>query len=248
MTRYNLWVDGVNSAVMAKLVLAENPHADVLHCDLGASVHEDSRRFIDDLETWYGREIIRLKSDKFDTVDDVFEKRRYHSGVNGAPCTGELKFVPRMNYERPSDVHFWGYTADPTDKKRFRTMQEAYPLLHQRSPLIDLGLKKSDTHQILADAGIKRPYVYEIGMPNGNCLGCVKASSPNYWALTRKYFPEVFARRAEQSRRFGSRLTRIKGERIFIDEIPADWPTTMKGTDFGGCGFTCAADIRWHDL
>lgn len=250
MSRNILWIDGVNSAVMAHLVLMEIPDAIPAHCDLGASVHPDSHRFINDLEQWYGKEILRLRSEKYETVDDVFEARKYLSGVNGAPCTGEMKFVPRLNYQLPSDTHFWGYAADKRDAKRFKTMQEEYPDLKQRSPLIEMGLRKKDTHQILAQHGIKRPVVYDIGMPNGNCLCCVKATSPNYWAHQRLHFPEVFARRAEQSRRFGARLTRIKGERIFIDEIPADWPTEIKD-NFGGCGFHCATENvpqKWYDL
>jgi len=239
-----LWVDGVNSAVMAHLILMDFPEATPVHCDLGTSVHEDSHRFINDLEQWYGKEIVRIRSPHYETIDDVFEARRYLSGTDGAPCTGEMKFVPRMDFELPSDMHFWGYTADKSDAKRFEGMLQDYPLLKQRSPLIEMGLKKRDTHAMLKQHGIKRPWVYEIGMPNGNCLGCVKATSPNYWALTRKYFPEVFARRAEQSRRFGKdgvRLTRIKGKRIFIDEIPDDWPTDIKG-GFGGCGFHCNSE------
>ena len=243
-----LWIDGVNSAVMGYLVLKELPDAIPAHCDLGASVHEDSRRFIDDLEIWYGKPILRLKSEKYDTIDDVFEQRRYLSGINGAPCTGEMKFTPRMNFELPSDVHFWGYTSDKKDSKRFKIMQENYPNLKQRSPLIELGLTKSDTHKLLSDAGVKRPYVYNIGMPNGNCLCCVKATSPNYWAHQRLHFPEVFARRADQSRRFGVKLTRISGERILIDQIPADWPTEIKGV-FSGCGFHCVSELpEWYDL
>jgi hypothetical protein len=235
---------------MAHLVLAEIPDAIPAHCDLGNSVHPDSQRFIDDLEQWYGKEILRLKSDKYDNVDEVFEARKYHAGVNGAPCTGEMKFVPRMNFQLPSDTHYWGYTSDKRDAKRFHIMQEKYPNLKQRAPLIDIGMRKIDTHAMLAQHGIQRPYVYEIGMPNGNCLCCVKASSPNYWAHQRKHFPEVFARRAEQSRRFGSKLTRIKDERICIDEIPADWPTEIK-ENFGGCGFHCVTEDReheWYDL
>jgi hypothetical protein len=65
-----------------------------------------------------------------------------------------------------------------------------------------------------------------MGFPNANCIGCVKATSPNYWSLVRKHYPEVFARRADQSRRFGSRLVRVKDERCFLDELPTDWPTT----------------------
>lgn len=234
-----LWVDGVNSAVMAKMVLAIEPDATVVHCDLGDSVHPDSHRFINDLESWYGKPIERISSSRYKTIDEVFEARRYLSGVNGAPCTGEMKFAPRMDYQLPSDIHFWGYTADKLDAKRFDNMMANYPLLRQRAPLISAGITKKETHAILAESGVKRPWVYEIGMPNGNCLGCVKATSPNYWALVRKWFPDVFARRVEQSRRFGVRLTRIKGERIFIDEIPCDWPTTMRGQDNGGCGFHC---------
>ncbi|MDG2513478.1 hypothetical protein P7B04_12300 [Sphingobium yanoikuyae] len=247
-----LWVDGVNSAVMAKLMLREMPDAEVLHCDLGDSVHPDSRRFIDDLEQWYGKPVIRLRSKRFSTIDDVFEDRQYLSGMHGAPCTGEMKFVPRLDYQLPSDTHFWGYTADKLDAARFDGMLADYPLLKQRSPLIEMGMTKKQTHAFLRDHGIRRPYVYDIGMPNGNCLGCVKSSSPNYWALIRQHFPEVFARRNEQARRFGARpviLRREKGEdgklrnvRGFLDEIPADQSTKVRGADFGGCGFHCASE------
>lgn len=251
MSRTLLWVDGVNSAVMAHFVLQQIPDAQPMHCDLGSSVHEDNHRFLKDLESWYGKPIIKIKSEKFNNVDEVFEKRKYLSGVNGAPCTGEMKFAPRMDFELPSDVHYWGYAADRRDAKRFKDMQKAYPLLKQRAPLIELGMKKADTHAYLAECGIKRPYVYEIGMPNGNCLCCVKATTPNYWAHQRKYFPLVFARRAAQCRLYGARLTRIKGVRIFIDEIPADWPTEIKD-NFGGCGFHCAVENLpqkvWYDL
>ena len=236
------WVDGVNSAVMAFFALQDDPDIEVAHCDLGSSVHEDSHRFIEDLEKWYGKPITRLRSEKYANIDEVFEGRKYLAGIHGAPCTGEMKIVPRMNYERPWDTHLWGYTADKLDAKRFENMKVNFPLLKQRSPLIEMGMTKANTHLTLELFGIKRPYVYEIGMPNGNCLGCVKATSPNYWALIRKHFPGVFARRAEQSRKFGARLTRVKGTRVFIDEIPADWPTTMGKKGFGGCGFHCVTE------
>lgn len=252
MGRRLLWVDGVNSAVMARIVLQDDPDAQPVHCDLGASVHPDSHRFVNDLEKWYGKEIVRLKSERYDTIDDVFEARRYLSGMNGAPCTGEMKFAPRMDYQLPSDTHFWGYTADKLDARRFDRMVEAHPLLKQQSPLIASGIKKRDTHRMLAEAGIRRPYVYEIGMPNGNCIGCVKSSSPNYWALIRQHFPEVFERRNDQARRFGARPVILRRERDadgkmrnvrgYLDEIPLDQPTKVRGADFGGCGFHCVTE------
>lgn len=247
-----LWVDGVNSAVMAYFILQDDPDAIPVHCNLGKSVHQDSHRFIDDLEQWYGKEIIRLRSEVYDDIDQVFEHRQYLSGMHGAPCTGEMKFVPRLNFQLPSDAHFWGYTADKLDAARFTRMQENFPLLKQRAPLVEMGMTKKDTHAFLRQHGIKRPWVYEIGMPNGNCIGCVKSSSPNYWALIRQHFPEVFERRNDQARRFGARpviLRREKDEngksfnvRGFLDEIPLDQPTKVRGADFGGCGFHCTGE------
>lgn len=249
-----LWVDGVNSAVMAHLVLMDDPDAIPVHCDLGDSVHEDSHRFISDLEQWFGKAIIRIRSDEYANIDEVFEKRKYLSGIHGAPCTGEMKFAPRLDFQLPSDLHFWGYTADKRDAKRFTGMLADYPELHQRSPLIELGLKKKDTHAILRQHGVRRPWVYEIGMPNGNCIGCVKASSPAYWALIRQWFPATFARRNEQARRFGARLVILGsyvGEdgkrhnvRGFPDEVPLNHPTKIRGADFGGCGFHCQGELE----
>src|SRR3546814_311241 len=170
-----LWVDGVNSAVMAHFVLMDDPDAIPIHCDLGDSVHEDSHRFINDLEQWYGKEIIRIRSHRYATIDEVFEDRKYLSGMNGAPCTGEMKFAPRLDYQLPSDTHFWGYAADKLDAARFDGMLADYPLLKQRSPLIEMGLTKKNTHAILKQRGVRRQWGYENGMPNGNCKGCVKS-------------------------------------------------------------------------
>lgn len=247
-SRRLVWVDGVNSAVLAHFILMEDPGAEPIHCNLGDSVHEDSHRFVNDLEQWYGKAITRIASADYASIDEVFEKRKYLSGIKGAPCTGEMKFVPRLNYQLPSDIHHWGYTADKLDAKRFDRMVSDFPLLHQRAPLIEMGLKKRDTHAILKQHGIKRPYVYEIGMPNGNCIGCVKSSSPSYWALIRRHFPDVFARRNEQARRFGARPVILRQEkrdgkrhnvRGFLDEIPINQSTKVRAADFGGCGFHC---------
>lgn len=252
MGRVLAWVDGVNSAVMTKLALAENPSVIPVHCDLGDSVHEDSHRFIDDLEAWYGKPIIRIRSEEYATIDEVFEKRRYLSGMNGAPCTRAMKIVPRMNFQLPSDTHLWGYAADKLDAKRFTRMQAEYPLLLQRAPLVELGMTKNDTHDYLADNGIRRPYVYETGMPNGNCPGCVKSSAPNYWSLIRRYFPTVFWRRDAQCRRFGAKIVILRREKIdgkwtnvrgYPSDVPLDQPTKVRGADFGGCGFHCPTEI-----
>lgn len=222
---------------MAKIALAENPETIIAQCDLGNSEDADNRRFAADCVRWFNSPIQCLKSEKFDNADEVFEARKYHAGINGAPCTGELKVAPRLNFQRPSDLHLWGYTADALDVARWERMQAEYPEMRQRAPLIERGLTKEACLAMLERAGIKPPRTYALGFPNANCIGCVKATSPNYWSLVRKHYPEVFARRADQSRRFGSRLVRIHDERRFLDELPADWPTTEATAP--RCDFLC---------
>jgi hypothetical protein len=234
--RHLAWFSsGAASAVMTKLVLAEIADALVVQCDMGGSEDEDNARFSRDCEAWFGKPITYIGTEA--TIDDVFEARKYHAGINGAPCTSALKVAPRLDFQRPSDVHFWGYTADSNDVVRWERMLANYPDMKQRAPLIERGITKEGCLAMIERAGIKPPRVYALGFPNANCIGCVKATSPNYWALVRREFPEVFDRRADQSRRFGSRLTRINDERIFIDEIPAGWPTTEATAP--RCDFLC---------
>ena len=162
-----------------------------------------------------------------------------------------MKTAPRLDFQLPRDIHLWGYAADKTDVTRFEKMKKNYPLLKQRSPLIERGMTKKDTHKLLAKLGVKRPVVYDLGMPNGNCLCCVKSSSKAYWALMRKEFPAAFEKRNEQCRRFGARLVILRTEKLangkrknirgFPDEVPEDQSTKVKAADFGGCGFDCSA-------
>ena len=68
---------------------------------------------------------------------------------------------------------------------------------------------------------------HELGFHNANCIPCVKATGPKYWALIRQHYPEQFNRMAKLSRELGVRLCQYKGRRIFIDELPANY----KGKD-----------------
>ena len=78
-----------------------------------------------------------------------------------------------------------------------------------------------------------------MGYPNANCIGCVKATSATYWSHVKKMHPDVFAARAEQSRRIGARLVRHKGKRMFLDELPDGAKgRSMKHMDFE-CGLFC---------
>jgi hypothetical protein len=196
-------------------------------CSTGAE-DDDNRRFRVDCEAWFGGQVTVIKSEKYSSTWDVWEKRGYMAGINGAICTGELKFVPRLNFELPSDIHIFGYTADKADVSRAARLRATYPNMTVVTPLIERGITKANCLALLEGAGIELPRTYAMGFPNANCLksGCCKATSPNYWANHRKWFPEGFARTAGIARNLGVRLARIGDDRVFIDDIPADWPTT----------------------
>lgn len=237
------WLSGAASAVAARMDLQAHPGGVVAHCETG-SEDADTDRFIRDCEAWLGVEVTRLRSPEFADTWAVWEKRRYMSGIAGAPCTSELKIAPRLAFQEPGDIHVFGYTADRRDQDRAANFRLNYPDTAMETPLITGGLTKAACLALIISAGIEPPRVYAMGFHNANCVPCVKATSPDYWALVRQEFPEQFNRAATLSREIGCRLARINDERVFIDEIPADQPVTNAVAP--ACDFLC--HIAGQDL
>ena len=202
--------------------------------------HPDNMRFLKDVEEWIGYKIEFAINPNFPLCSafDVWEKRKYMSGISGAPCTFELKKKARQIWEQnnKADFHVLGFTLDEIHRhKRFveRERENVLPVL------IDSKITKADCFKIIQDAGIKLPEIYSLGYPNANCIGCVKATSASYWSLVRNKHPEIFQERSEQSRRLGVRLARYKGKRIFLDELPLNAKgRKIKNMDFE-CGIFC---------
>jgi hypothetical protein len=238
--RVRWFSDGAASAVATKLDIKQYgiDAGPVVICDTGAE-DEDNYRFRAECEEWFGCKVTTIKSEKFDSTCDVWLKKRYMAGVNGAPCSREMKFIPRLNFEQPTDIHVFGYTADPLDKKRAKRLEgEFSPLGGFINPLIERGITKANCLALLEGQGIKMPRTYLMGFPNANCLkfGCSKSTSPSYWALFRECFPERFANTAAVARELGVKLVIVAREKLpdgryrnirgFIDDIPLDHPTT----------------------
>lgn len=182
--------------------------------------HHDNTRFAEDVAKWAGVDIQYATNPKYPlaSVVDVFDRRKGMSFPHGAPCTVELKKRARQAWEKenPVDWHVLGFTYEERARyDRFVTTERENVL----PILIDARMTKNDCADMIRDAGIRLPEIYSRGFPNANCIGCVKATSPTYWNLVRREFPEEFAQRAEQSRRLGAKLVRVKNERIFLDDL-----------------------------
>ena len=182
--------------------------------------HNDNKRFAEDVARWVGIDIQYAVNSKYPlaSVVDVFDRRKGMAFPHGAPCTVELKKRARQEWEKsnPVDWHVLGFTVDERNRHDRFVMTERDNVL---PILIDANMTKNDCADMIRAAGIRLPEIYGHGFPNANCIGCVKATSPTYWNLVRREFPEVFDQRAEQSRRLGARLVRVKNERIFLDEL-----------------------------
>ena len=106
MNRKVVWFScGAASAIATKLSKADV----IAYCDTGSEDY-DNKRFMSDCETWFEKKITILKNSKFNSIWDVFEKLKYLSGINGAPCTGELKVKPRLDFQKTGrHSRFWLY-------------------------------------------------------------------------------------------------------------------------------------------
>lgn len=233
---------GAASAVAAKLTLRDYAgynKISILNNPIKEE-HEDNQRFLRDCVRWLNYPIEHVRSSKYpkQSCQDVWEDRKYMSGPSGAPCTMILKKQARQEWEEVNkpDYTVLGFTYEEQKRaERFR-ITERDTLL---TPLIDERLTKQDCFDIIQGAGIDLPYIYKLGYPNANCIGCVKAGSATYWNLVRRTFPEVFEARSKLSREIGARLVYYKGERVFLDELPEDATgRPLKDYDFD-CGIFC---------
>ena len=239
---------GAASAVAAKktIELFGDTHNILIVNNPVKEEHDDNRRFLKDVEKWLCYPII-IASNR-DLPDNsavtVWNKRKYMSGVKGAPCTVLLKKEARHQFEllNKIDYHVLGFTADEKDRSdRFikYERQNTIPVL------IQCGYTKEDCFGILEAVGIDLPYIYKLGYPNANCIGCVKATGITYWNHVRKTFPEIFIERAKQSREIGCKLVKHKGQRIFLDELPEDAKgNKMKSHE---CGIFCETKLPKYE-
>jgi hypothetical protein len=236
---------GAASSMAAKLTVEKYSHSHevvVVCCDTRPSEDADNYRFSAEAERFIGAPIQFIRNAEFETVDDVFEKARYMSGVSGARCTVALKKKPRFVFAKPDDIHVFGFTAE--EKRRIKDFTDRNPELHLLWILSESGYTKQKCLDAIKAAGIQLPRMYRLGFDNNNCPGCVKSSSPWYWDMIRKHFPEIFKRRCEQSRKLGVRLVEIRHhQRIFLDELPPG-PFKRRGQKENmSCGPECGVAL-----
>lgn len=208
------WSGGVTSAVACKLAIDifGNENVRVIMIDT-MNEHEDTYRFKSDCEKWYGItiEVITGIGDKFNSIEDVWRKRKSLNTATGAICSTELKRYVREKWEKTNefDYQVFGFEFESNEFKRSKSMKLNNP--KSLFPLLMYGYSKKDCIEIVQENGIKIPEMYLLGFHNNNCFktGCVQGGI-GYWQKIKKEFPEKFDAMAA----IEHELSDLKGEPV----------------------------------
>ena len=207
-----------------------------------ADQHPDSMRFIKDCEKAIGKKITVLRSTEYRNVEDCVRVFNGFQDINThfIPCTGWMKKRIRKQWEAEHAdyeiTYVWGF--DLNEKNRADRIVESNPQFHHEFPLIEANLTKEEVHGLFERTfDFARPFMYEIGYSNNNCVGCIRGGM-GYWNRIRKDFPEVFESRAKLEREVGHSILKDKNGPVYLDELDSN-RGNMDTEIMPECGIMC---------
>lgn len=203
------WSGGIASAVTCRLCIDEYglKNVRVVFIDT-KNEHEDTYRFLEDCEKWYGCKIETLTHPDYTDIREVWRKYKSLNVATGAICSTILKRRVREMWEKVNDYESQAFGFDTGELNRAKGMALNYPDINPIFPLIEKKISKQKATQIILDAGIIIPEMYILGFSNNNCFGtgCVQGGI-GYWQKIQREYPEKF----EAMARMEHELTNLKG-------------------------------------
>lgn len=174
---------------------------------------DDAYRFKADCEKWWGVEIETISTDKWETIEEVWEHYLSLNVATGAICSTELKRVVRQNFQMKNKFAYQAFGYDLKEPDRAINIRQFHPDSKPIFPLFYELVKKGEALKILLNHGIEPPRSYRMGYHNNNCLktGCVKGGI-GYWQKFKEDFPDRFDAMAAREHYY----TDLKGEPVTI--------------------------------
>jgi 3'-phosphoadenosine 5'-phosphosulfate sulfotransferase (PAPS reductase)/FAD synthetase len=212
------WSGGVTSAVATKIAIDTygKDMVRVIFMDT-KNEHEDTYRFMQDCQEWYGIEIETISRipDDYKSIQEVWLKYLSLNVANGAICSSELKRDLRLKWEKENTYSHQVFGFDIDEPKRAKAMALNH---EQASPVFTLLLKgysKKKCIEILRNNGIEIPEAYKLGFNNNNCFatGCVQGGI-GYWQKMQRDFPDKFDKMAKMEHE----LTDMKGQPVAMNK------------------------------
>ena len=240
------WSGGITSAVSCKIAIdiygLENCRFIFIDTK---NEDDDTYRFKKDCEEWYGKEIETITSDKHDSIQDVWIRYKALNNAKGAVCSSELKRTVREVWEKTNTWRHQVFGFELDESKRAKGMKLNHSQTNPIFPLMLYGMSKKDCINMVQDAGIEVPNMYQLGFLNNNCFktGCVQGGI-GYWQKMGREFADKFDTMAEMEHQLtdvkGKPITMLKdqsagGGLVFLKPHP-DYPTIkdismMKGRE-----------------
>jgi len=231
---------------------------------------EDTYRFKNDCEKWYGKKIETISAipEKYNNIVEVWEKYLSLNVAHGAICSSELKREIRKRWQKENeyDYQVFGFEFTKKEFNRALSLSINYPESKPIFPLLLFGLDKKKCIEILQNAEIEIPRTYKLGFHNNNCFqtGCVQGGI-GYWQKMKEEFPNKFLYMADiehdLTNRKGKPVTMLKDQskaakisgkiNVFLKKHP-DYPELKSLNDMPKCEvkplFECNGFCGINDL
>ena len=208
---------GTASAICADLVMKKYGRDNVTLFFMDTNWEdEDLHRFLNDLESYWEKEIVKVKDGR--TPLQVGEDVKFILNSRVRQCSFQLKIKPFTNmikkHEKPVTVHLgldWSEEHRmPAPKKQYEEIEGVsvdYPLIWK--PLI-----KKKYSEVVESWGIEIPRLYELGFPHNNCGGRCVAQGKKEWRRLKNIFPERFEEVADWEQMMKETLPTAKDKSI----------------------------------
>ena len=209
------WSGGVTSMVACLIIKKKHPDALIRYIFIDTeNEDEDTYRFKKDCEKMLGAKIETIKTDKYESIQDVWIRHKSLNTANGAICSSVLKQKVRQEWEKSNewDHQVFGFHYSKREMKRAKSLSINWPKINPLFPLIENKIDKKQSIEQLAGK-IELPRAYQYGFENNNCFktGCVQGGV-GYYKKMKKDFPEKFNEMAKMEHK----ITKLKGEPVTI--------------------------------
>ncbi len=182
---------GKDSTALAVYMRDRVPEMEYVFCDTGKELSE-TYDYLERIEAYLGRPVVRLKHDILQRNDDAFENLlQMRGGFLPSPqmrwCTEYLKIKPFERYVGDGPVvSYIGIRADEDRKGYISHKANIVP----RYPFIEDGLVKRDIVRLLEDSGLGLPEYYSWRSRSG-CYFCFFQQRIE-WVGLLEHHPDLF--------------------------------------------------------
>jgi len=193
------WSGGITSAVACKIVIDLYGINNVRLVFIDTrNEDEDTYRFKNDCEKWYGKEIETITSTKHESIQAVWRRYKALNNANGAVCSSELKRLVRQQWQKTNEWKYQVFGFELTEAKRAISLKLNHSETKPIFPLLMFGYSKKECIEIVQNAGIEVPQTYKLGYLNNNCFktGCTQGGI-GYWQKIQREYPDKFNTMAE---------------------------------------------------